>query len=117
MKVVASNDGRNRIVRLSDDPPENSCRPSVDYLFRSLASLYVGRATAVIMTGMGSDGAKGLMLMKQNGAYVIAQDEATCVVFGMPKAPIDAGIVDTIAPLERIAEEIVRTVRRADRGG
>lgn len=113
MKVVASNDGRNRIVRINEDPPENSCRPSVDYLFRSLASLYVGRATGVIMTGMGSDGAKGLTLMKQNGAHVIAQDEATCVVYGMPKAPTDAGIVDTVAPLERIGEEIVRTVKKA----
>lgn len=111
MKVVAGADGKNRIVRVTDDPPENSCKPSVDYLFRSIAHHYVGRATGVIMTGMGSDGTLGLKLMKRNGATVIAQNEETCVVFGMPKAPIDQGLVDAIAPLDRIADEICRTVR------
>ena len=110
MRVVASADGKSRIVRITDDPPENSCKPSVDYLFRSIAYHYVGRATGVIMTGMGSDGTLGLKLMKRNGATVIAQNEATCVVYGMPKEPIDAGIVDVIAPLDKIAHEICRTV-------
>jgi len=110
MRVVAGADGKSRIVRITDDPPENSCKPSVDYLFRSIAYHYVGRATGVIMTGMGSDGALGLKLMKRNGATIIAQNEATCVVFGMPKEPIEAGIVDVIAPLDKIADEICRTV-------
>ena len=111
MKVVASADGLNRIIRITDDPPENSCKPSVDYLFRSIAEHYVGRAAGVIMTGMGSDGTLGLRMMKRNGSYIIAQDEPSCIVFGMPKKPIDEGIVDTIAPLERIADEICSSVK------
>lgn len=110
MKIVAGADGLTRKIKITDDPPENSCRPSVDYLFRSIAQHYVGRSTGVIMTGMGSDGSKGLAQMKNNGSAVIAQDEATCTVYGMPKEPIESGIVDTIAPLERIAEEIIKTV-------
>jgi two-component system chemotaxis response regulator CheB len=111
MKVVASVDGLNRIIRITDDPPENSCKPSVDYLFRSIAEHYVGRAAGVIMTGMGSDGTLGLRMMKRNGSYIIAQDAPSCIVFGMPKKPIDEGIVDTIAPLERIADEICSSVK------
>jgi two-component system chemotaxis response regulator CheB len=112
MKVVAAADGKSRVIKITDDPPENSCKPSVDYLMRSIAHHYVGRATGVIMTGMGSDGLLGLKLMKRNGATILAQDETTCVVYGMPKEPIEAGIVDVIAPLDKIAEEIVRTVDR-----
>jgi two-component system chemotaxis response regulator CheB len=111
MKVVAGLDGKTRIVRVNDDPPENSCKPSVDYLFRSIAYHYVGRATGVIMTGMGSDGTKGLRLMKNSGAAIIAQDEASCVVYGMPKEAVDANLVDVIAPLDQIAQEIASTVR------
>ncbi len=110
MKIVAAADGVSRKIKITDDPPENSCKPSVDYLFRSIAQHYVGRSTGVIMTGMGSDGSKGLMQMKKNGSFIIAQDEETCTVYGMPKAPIEAGIADVIAPLEKIAEEIVKTV-------
>ncbi len=111
MKVVASVDGLNRIIRITDDPPENSCKPSVDYLFRSIAEHYVGRSAGVIMTGMGSDGTLGLRMMKKNGSIVIAQDEPSCVVFGMPKKPIDEGIVDIIAPLDRLADEICNSVK------
>lgn len=111
MKVEASHDGKTRIIRLTDDPPVNSCRPSVDYLFQSVARHYVGRATGVIMTGMGSDGFEGLKLMKKNGAFVIAQDESSCVVYGMPKGPVEAGIADVIAPLGSLAEKIVKTVK------
>ncbi|MDA8137398.1 MAG: chemotaxis response regulator protein-glutamate methylesterase [Desulfobacteraceae bacterium] len=110
MKIVAGGDGTQRVLKITDDPPENNCRPSVDYLFRSVADHYVGRATGVIMTGMGSDGTAGLKIMKRNGAYVIAQDEASCVVFGMPKEPIESGIVDVVAPLDRIAAEILKTI-------
>ncbi|MDD3813877.1 MAG: chemotaxis response regulator protein-glutamate methylesterase [Desulfocapsaceae bacterium] len=111
MKLVASADGKNRIIKITNDPPENSCKPSADYLFRSVGDYYVGRTTAVIMTGMGSDGTKGLQLLKQKGAFVIAQDEATCVVYGMPKAPIQQGLTDVIAPLNKIANEITKSVR------
>ena len=111
MKVAAGPDGKSRVLRITDDPPENSCKPSVDYLFRSVAHHYVGRSTGVIMTGMGSDGTLGLKLMKRNGAVVIAQDKATCVVYGMPKESFEAGIVDVVAPLDKIAFEICRTVK------
>lgn len=111
MKIVAGADGINRMVKITDDPPENSCRPSVDYLFRSVAHHYVGRATGVIMTGMGSDGTQGLKRMKQNGATIIAQDEATCVVFGMPKTAVETGLADAVLPLDQLADMIVKTVR------
>ncbi|MDP3480027.1 MAG: chemotaxis response regulator protein-glutamate methylesterase [Desulfoprunum sp.] len=111
MKLVASADGKNRCIKLTNDPPENSCKPSVDYLFRSVGDYYVGRTTAVIMTGMGSDGTKGLAVLKEKGAYIIGQDEATCVVYGMPKAPADLGYIHVVAPLNKIADEIVKSVR------
>ena len=110
MKIVAGADGLTRKIKITDDPPENSCKPSADYLFRSIAQHYIGRATGVIMTGMGSDGSKGLVQMKNNGSFIIAQDEKTCTVYGMPKKPNESGIVDVVAPLEKIADEIVKTV-------
>jgi two-component system, chemotaxis family, protein-glutamate methylesterase/glutaminase len=111
MRLQAGSDGKNRFIKITNDPPENSCKPSVDYLFRSVGDYYVGRTTAVIMTGMGSDGTKGLERLKQKGAYIIAQSEETCVVYGMPKAPIEAGLVDAILPLNKIADEIIKSVR------
>jgi len=110
MKIIAGADGITRKIKITDDPPENSCKPSVDYLFRSIAQHYVGRSTGVIMTGMGSDGSKGLVQMKNNGSTVIAQDEATCTVYGMPKEPAESGTADIVVPLEKIAREIVKTV-------
>ncbi len=114
MRVEAGAEATTRIIRITDDPPENSCKPSVDYLFRSIAYHYVGRATGVIMSGMGSDGTLGSKLMKRNGSTIIAQDEVTSVVYGMPKEVIDAGIVDVIAPLDKIAQEICRTVKMVE---
>lgn len=111
MKIVAGADGKSRIIRITDDPPENSCKPSVDYLFRSLSQHYVGRSAGVIMTGMGSDGSLGLKLMKRTGSFIVAQNEATCVVYGMPKEPVENGIVDVIAPLDKIAEIITNAVK------
>ena len=110
MKVVR--EGEEATVRITDDPPENSCRPSVDYLFRSVTRAYGSNAVGVIMTGMGNDGAQGCRQLKQRGAAIIAQDEASCVVFGMPREPILEGIVDVVAPLDEIATEIVRLVGR-----
>jgi two-component system, chemotaxis family, protein-glutamate methylesterase/glutaminase len=107
---LAVADGRP-IVQLTDDPPENNCRPAVDYLFRSAASLFPGRSTAAVLTGMGSDGTIGARLLKRHGCYVIAQNEATCVVYGMPKAAVDAGVVDAVLPLEAIAARIIAVVR------
>ena len=111
MKLVASADGTNRLIKITNDPPENSCKPSADYLFRSIADYYVGRATAVIMTGMGSDGTKGLQILKQKGTLIIGQNEASCVVYGMPKAPAELGLTDVVAPLDKIASEIVKSIK------
>jgi two-component system chemotaxis response regulator CheB len=112
MKIVAGADGKTRNIKITDDPPENSCKPSVDYLFRSIAEHYVGRATGVIMTGMGSDGTLGLAQMKKNGSLIIAQDKESCTVYGMPKEPIESGLADIIAPLDKIAEKITKTIIR-----
>ena len=111
MKVAASDPGNLLVIQVTDDPPENNCKPSADYLFRSIAHHYGKYATGVIMTGMGHDGTDGLILIKQNGALIIAQDESTSAVYGMPRKPVEIGIVDVIAPLDLIAEEICRTVR------
>jgi two-component system chemotaxis response regulator CheB len=111
MKLVAGTDGQHRRIKITDDPPENSCKPSVDYLFRSVGDYYVGRTTAVIMTGMGSDGTKGLGILRDKSAYIIGQDESSCIVYGMPKAPAELGYLDVIAPLGKIADEIVKSVK------
>lgn len=112
MKLIAGPKGE-MLVRITDDPPENGCRPAVDYLFRSVALHFPGRSVAAILTGMGADGTEGLRMLKRGGCYSIAQDEASCVVFGMPKEAIAAGVVDTVAPLEQIAGTILRSVREA----
>ena len=111
MKVVKSVDNKDKIIRIKVDPPENSCKPSIDYLFRSIAQQYHGHSTGIIMTGKGMDGIEGLTDMKKTGARVIAQDEETSVVFGMPKKAVEAGIVDVIAPLEYIATEITKSIK------
>jgi two-component system chemotaxis response regulator CheB len=98
------------VIRVTDDPAENNCRPSVDYLFRSAALHFPGRSVAAILTGMGNDGTEGMRMLKRGGSTTIAQDEASCVVFGMPREAILAGVVDTVAPLSRIADTIVRAV-------
>jgi len=108
MKV--ERDEAHMIIRITDDAPENSCRPSVDYLFRSVVELYGVAALGVIMTGMGSDGAEGCRQLKRAGGAVIAQDEESCVVFGMPRQPTEEGIADVISPLGDIANHIVELV-------
>jgi len=99
-------------VSVKDGPLVARHRPSVDVLFRSAARSVGSNAVGVIMTGMGDDGARGMLEMKQAGAYNIAQDEASSVVFGMPKEAIERGGVDRIAPLDRIAAEILRAAAR-----
>ncbi|MDP2688752.1 MAG: chemotaxis protein CheB, partial [Deltaproteobacteria bacterium] len=100
--------GARYYVEVKDGPLVSRHRPSVDVLFRS-AARYAGRnAVGVILTGMGDDGAHGMKEMKDNGAYNIAQDERTCVVFGMPKEAVKAGAVDEVLPLEDIAEAALR---------
>jgi two-component system chemotaxis response regulator CheB len=93
---------------LSDGEPVNRHRPAVDVLFHSAAATYGKSAVGVILTGMGRDGASGLAAMRAAGAFTVAQDEASCVVFGMPKAAIEIGGVVRIAPLGAIADIIMR---------
>ena len=93
-------------VRVFDGPPVNRHRPSVDVLFRSVATVAGRNAVGVIMTGMGDDGARGLLAMHQAGAYTVAQDESTCVVHGMPHEAVLLGAVDRETPLGSIAEVI-----------
>lgn len=103
--------GARYYVEVRDGPLVSRHRPSVDVLFRS-AARYAGRNTVgVIMTGMGDDGAKGMLEMKEAGAFTIAQDEASCVVFGMPAEAIKLNAVDRILPLANIASEVVRHCR------
>ncbi len=83
-------------------------RPSVDLLMGTTAVAYESGAAAVILTGMGNDGAAGLKDVKSKGGYVIAQDEETCVVYGMPKAAVNAGLADAVLPIDRIPEEIIK---------
>jgi two-component system, chemotaxis family, protein-glutamate methylesterase/glutaminase len=112
MKLGAPNNSGVKTLFITDDPPENNCKPSVDYLFRSAASSYPGKSMAIILTGMGSDGTLGLRLLKRHGCFVIAQDEQSCVVYGMPRSAVDAGVVDTIMPLHDIAGKIVNFMRK-----
>lgn len=95
---------------LDDGPPENSCRPAVDVMFRSVARAYGGRALAVVLTGMGADGQRGAELLREAGSAVVAQDEATSVVWGMPGAVVRAGLADEVVPLEAVAETITSRV-------
>lgn len=100
--------GARYFVRLKDGPPVHYQRPSVDVLFYSVARSAGKNAVGAILTGMGADGAKGLLEMRRQGAHTIAQNEDTCVVFGMPRAAIELGAVDEICPLQDIAGAILR---------
>ena len=96
-------DGAAYLVRITDEPPVNRHRPSVDVLFHSVAEWAGSNAVGVILTGMGDDGARGMLAMRRAGARTIAQDRETCVVFGMPREAIAAGGVDEVLPLLEIA--------------
>ena len=98
-------------LRTNQAPPENSCRPSVDVLFRSVAEIYGPRSLAVVMTGMGKDGLRGCEDIREAGGQVLVQDEASSVVWGMPGFVAQAGLADRVVPLERIGFEIVRKVK------
>ena len=100
--------GARYFVELNDDPLYNRHRPSVDVLYHSVAKYAGKNAIGIIMTGMGADGAKGLLEMKEAGAYTIAQDEASCVVFGMPKEAIKLGAANKVLPLGQIAHHTTR---------
>jgi two-component system chemotaxis response regulator CheB len=108
--MLLKRSGARYYVEVKEGPLVNRHRPSVDVLFRSTARYAGANAIGVIMTGMGDDGARGLLEMKQSGAKTVAQDEKTCVVFGMPKEAIKMGAVDKILPLDSIAPYVIRPI-------
>jgi two-component system chemotaxis response regulator CheB len=109
--MIVTRDGTQRRLLLHQDPPENSCRPAVDPLFRSVAQAYGAGALAVVLTGMGQDGLRGCQVLRGAGAQILAQDEATSVVWGMPGAVARAGLADRVLPLAMIAPEVVQRIR------
>ncbi len=98
-------------LTLTQDPPVHGVRPAVDVALLSLAQNYQGAVVVAILTGMGSDGAAGLRALHAKGAYTIAEDESSCVVFGMPRAAIQTGCIKRVAPLHQIAEAITEGVK------
>jgi len=102
---------RNARILLSDGPPIGGFKPSATYLFRSVAATFGSAALAVILTGMGEDGVAGLREIKQAGGVILAQDEQSCVVFGMPARAIAEGLADTVLPLDQIAVRISGALR------
>ena len=105
--MMLKRSGAQYYVAVADGPVVNRHKPSVDVLFRSVAQVAGRNALGVIMTGMGDDGARGMKEMHEAGAQTVAEDESTCVVFGMPKVAIELGGVDRIVPLDRIPQEII----------
>lgn len=101
-------DGKRTVVVLNQDPPENSCRPAVDPMFRSLASLFGARTLGVILTGMGQDGTVGASHIKAAGGQIVAQDEGSSVVWGMPGHCVEAGHADQVLALDLIPVELAR---------
>lgn len=108
--MTVSRKGTDVVLALNQDPPENSCRPAVDVLFRSVASTYGAHTLAVVMTGMGSDGTLGARNIREAGGQILVQDEATSVVWGMPGSIVSGGLADQVRPLSEIAPEIVRLI-------
>lgn len=110
LNVLQQNDtnGRRLLIQLSKNPPRGSLRPSVDDMFESVARQYWSKIVGVIMTGMGTDGTEGVRFIKEKGAAIIAEDQSTCVVYGMPKSIIEAGLADRVVPLPRICDEIMK---------
>jgi two-component system chemotaxis response regulator CheB len=110
--LIAVRDGTRVRLLVHQDPPENSCRPSADVLLRSVAKTFGPDSLAVILTGMGQDGLRGCEAVSEAGGQVLAQDEATSVVWGMPGSVARAGLADRVLPLSLIADEVVRRVRQ-----
>jgi two-component system chemotaxis response regulator CheB len=109
--LVLQKDGPRVVMRLTQDPPVNSCRPSADPMFSSASNIYRDALLAVVLTGIGQDGLNGARNIVDNGGFLIAQDKDTSVVYGMPRAVAEAGICNTIAPISAIANEIIQHCR------
>ena len=114
MGVTAEDGDKIRCITLSDAPPENSVRPAADFLFRSVAGSYNGGILAVVLTGMGDDGRKGVQAMKAKGCLCFSQSAETCVIYGMPRAVERAGLSDESLPLDRLALRIVSAVKKGE---
>ncbi len=110
--MVVERGKTGNLIRLNTDPPENFCRPAVDPMLRSMAKIYGPRLLVVILTGMGADGQKGAAVAVEAGASVVAQDEATSVVWGMPGAVATAGLCSAILPLPEIASYVRKLAMR-----
>jgi len=108
--------GERARIKIHEGPPENSCRPAVDVLFRSVARVYGARALAIIMTGMGQDGLRGCEEIRRQGGKIIAQDEKSSVVWGMPGAVVRASLADEIVPLDKMGEILSRGILHASNG-
>ncbi len=106
--MIVEKEGTRVCIRTHQDPPENSCRPAVDVLFRSVAKIYQAGTIAVVLTGMGQDGLHGCQCIREAGGQVLVQDEGSSVVWGMPGIVANAGLADSILPLNKIAGEIIR---------
>jgi two-component system chemotaxis response regulator CheB len=111
--LAASRIGLPPTLRLSQGPLENHCRPAVDVLFRSVAAVYGAGALAVVLTGMGSDGLIGCRIIRDHGGSILAQDQATSTVWGMPGVVANAGLAHKVLSLNAIAPEILRIASRA----
>jgi two-component system chemotaxis response regulator CheB len=110
--MALSRVGTKLLITLNTDPPENSCRPAVDVLFRSAADIYGKALLGVVLTGMGQDGLKGAEYIKARQGQIIAQDEATSVIWGMPMAVVKNNLADAVLPLGKIMDEIVFRSRK-----
>lgn len=114
--MLLQQSGAGYLVRVKTGPAVNHHRPSVDVLFQSVARSAGSNAVGVLLTGMGADGAKGLLAMHEKGAYTLAQDEQTCVVFGMPREAVKLGAVDNVVPIQHIPEAIVSFLHTQENG-
>lgn len=111
--MAVERNGSHHKVRLHQGPPIHHTRPAVDVLFNSAANCVGTKSLAVILTGMGSDGAQGMKKLKESGAATIVQNEQTCVVYGMPRAAVELGAADQVLPLEQIPQAILRLLERS----
>ncbi|MFN3500284.1 MAG: CheB methylesterase domain-containing protein, partial [Pannonibacter indicus] len=109
--MILEKDGGAVKIRLTDDPPVNFCKPAVDPMFDSVAKAYGSATLALILTGMGSDGANGVKTISAGGGSIITQDEASSVVWGMPGAAANTGLCSDILPLMEIGPKIVRVLK------
>ena len=109
--IVKRKDGGKLVCGLSDAPPLLSVKPAANITFISIADELGGRAVGVILTGMGRDGADGAAALRSKGAWIIAESQETCVVYGMPKAAVELGVVDEILPLHSIPGAMIKSVR------